>query len=151
LSYFSLWKSSRKKVIEREKRIERVVKKLLSEAGIESEIQCRVKSVFSFYKKILKKNLLHSQITDNEGVRIIVKKKSDCYKAMSVIMWQWDVVENKIKDYIAIPKENGYQSLHLTIIHNGYPIEVQIRTEEMHYHAQYGIAAHRKYKNLEYV
>ena len=94
----------------------------------------------------MKKNLILSQILDTIGIRIIVNSIDECYKIMALIFKYSPSMPNKIKDYIAIPKENGYQSIHITTFHEGSPIEIQIRTLEMHRFAEYGRANHLNYK-----
>lgn len=119
----------------------------LLENGLEGEISTRIKSVFSIHKKIIKKNILYSQVLDIIGIRITVKETLECYRVMEILLKKWPLMNNKIKDYIAVPKLNNYQSIHLTILYHGHPVEIQIRTEAMHLQAQYGSASHLLYKN----
>ena len=123
------------------------VKAHLDEAGIEATVGGRVKHFFSIYKKMLKQNKTLDQIYDLFAVRIMVDTVKDCYAAIGVIHEMYKPIPGRFKDYIAMPKQNMYQSLHTTLIGStGQPFEIQIRTYEMHRTAEYGIAAHWKYK-----
>ncbi len=123
------------------------VKNHITEAGIEAEVDGRVKHFFSIYKKMVNQNKTLDQIYDLFAVRIKVETVKDCYAALGVIHEMYTPIPGRFKDYIAMPKSNMYQSLHTTLIgHNGQPFEIQIRTYEMHRTAEYGIAAHWKYK-----
>ena len=119
----------------------------LERAGIEAQIYGRVKHLFSIYKKMRNKNKTIDQIYDLFAVRILVNDVKDCYAALGVLHEMYKPVPGRFKDYISMPKPNMYQSLHTTLISNtGVPFEAQIRTYEMHRTAEYGIAAHWKYK-----
>lgn len=123
------------------------VKECIDEAGIEAEINGRVKHFFSIYKKMVNQNKTLDQIYDIFAVRIIVDSVKDCYGALGVIHEKYKPIPGRFKDYIAMPKSNMYQSLHTTLISkSGQPFEIQIRTYDMHKTAEYGIAAHWKYK-----
>ena len=123
------------------------VKSHMEEAGIKATVGGRVKHFFSIYKKMVKQNKTLDQIYDLFAVRIMVETVKDCYAALGVIHEMYKPIPGRFKDYIAMPKPNMYQSLHTTLIgNNGQPFEIQIRTYEMHRTAEYGIAAHWKYK-----
>ena len=123
---------------------------LLKNESIGAEINGRVKRDYSLYKKLQIYNFDLAKIYDFIAVRIIVDSLSDCYKTLGIIHANYQPIEHKITDYIARPKENGYQSLHTVVKKDGFVFEVQIRTDEMHQNAEYGIAAHWKYKDSEY-
>lgn len=135
---------------EREKYVQDIVdevSKHIKNAGIKAKIDGRVKHFFSIYKKMKNQNKTIDQIYDLFAVRIIVDNVKDCYAALGVIHEMYKPIPGRFKDYIAMPKENMYQSLHTTLIGStGQPFEIQIRTYEMHKTAEYGIAAHWKYK-----
>ena len=119
----------------------------MENAEIKCEVEGRVKHFFSIYKKMLNQHKTLDQIYDIFAVRIIVDTVKDCYAALGVIHEMYKPIPGRFKDYIAMPKPNMYQSLHTTLIgSNGQPFEIQIRTYEMHRTAEYGIAAHWKYK-----
>ena len=123
------------------------VKAHLDEAGIEATVGGRVKHFFSIYKKMVNQDKTVDQIYDLFAVRIIVDSVKDCYAALGIIHEIYTPIPGRFKDYIAMPKPNMYQSLHTTLMSSiGQPFEIQIRTQEMHKTAEYGIAAHWKYK-----
>ncbi len=134
----------------REKYIQTIVDEVsehIRNAGIKAQIDGRVKHFFSIYKKMKNQNKTIDQIYDLFAVRIIVDTVKDCYAALGVIHEMYKPIPGRFKDYIAVPKGNMYQSLHTTLIgKNATPFEIQIRTFEMHKAAEYGIAAHWKYK-----
>ncbi|MCM1026913.1 MAG: bifunctional (p)ppGpp synthetase/guanosine-3',5'-bis(diphosphate) 3'-pyrophosphohydrolase [Roseburia sp.] len=134
----------------REKYIQGIVDEVsehIKNAGIKAKVDGRIKHFFSIYKKMKNQNKTLDQIYDLFAVRIIVDSLKDCYAALGVIHELYTPIPGRFKDYIAMPKPNMYQSLHTTLIGStGQPFEVQIRTEEMHKAAEYGIAAHWKYK-----
>ena len=134
----------------REKYIQTIVDEVsdhIKKAGIKAQIDGRIKHFFSIYKKMKNQNKTIDQIYDLFAVRIIVDTVKDCYAALGVIHEMYKPIPGRFKDYIAMPKANMYQSLHTTLIgSSGQPFEIQIRTYEMHKAAEYGIAAHWKYK-----
>ena len=134
----------------REKYIQSIVDEVgdhIKSAGIKAKVDGRVKHFFSIYKKMKNQNKTLDQIYDLFAVRIIVDSVKDCYAALGVIHEMYKPIPGRFKDYIAMPKPNMYQSLHTTLIGStGQPFEIQIRTFEMHKAAEYGIAAHWKYK-----
>ena len=134
----------------REKYIQNIVEEVsehIAEAGIRAKIDGRVKHFFSIYKKMKNQNKTIDQIYDLFAVRIIVDNVKDCYAALGAIHEIYKPIPGRFKDYIAMPKPNMYQSLHTTLMGStGQPFEIQIRTFEMHKAAEYGIAAHWKYK-----
>ena len=140
----SLRKSEREEFVNG---IVKQVKKHMDDAGIKAQVAGRIKHFFSIYKKMVNQDKTIDQIYDLFAVRILVDTVKDCYAALGVIHEMYKPIPGRFKDYIAMPKPNMYQSLHTTLIGpNGQPFEIQIRTFEMHKTAEYGIAAHWKYK-----
>ena len=138
------------KLEERNRFVDYVVEEIngiLKESNIHGEVFGRPKHFYSIYKKMKEKHKSLEQIYDLTAVRVIVGTVDECYEVFGKIHKKWKPVPGRIKDYIATPKPNFYQSLHTTVVTNfGQPFEIQIRTEEMHRTAEYGIAAHWKYK-----
>jgi RelA/SpoT family (p)ppGpp synthetase len=129
------------------KRITERTRKNLREANIRGSIEGRKKHLYSIYRKMLRKKLPLTEIVDVYGMRIVVHDVAECYQTLGVVHQLYKPMPGRFKDYIAIPRVNGYQSLHTTLFGpNGIPIEVQIRTTEMHAVAQSGVAAHFNYK-----
>lgn len=119
----------------------------LAKTGLPAEVEAREKHLYSIYRKMLRKRIPLADIVDVYGLRVIVDTADDCYRAIGVVHSVYRPMPGRFKDYIAIPRVNGYQSLHTTLFGpNGLPIEVQIRTRDMHRIAESGIAAHWKYK-----
>jgi GTP pyrophosphokinase len=118
----------------------------LKEVNIKAELSGRPKQAFSIYNKMLKYNTDLAGLYDFLGIRVITRSIKDCYAALGTVHKYWKPIPGRFKDYIAVPKPNMYQSLHTTVIFDGKPLEVQIRTEEMHRIAEEGIAAHWDYK-----
>jgi len=128
--------------------IEELLREKFKEAGIEALVQSRIKRLYSIHQKILRQRITVDQMYDLFAVRVIANNVQDCYGVLGIIHNLWRPVPSRIKDFIAMPRPNFYQSLHTSVIaENGQPFEVQIRTEEMHKMAEEGIAAHWKYKD----
>ena len=148
--YYDLVDKIAVRKVERERYVQNIVDEVsahIERAGIKAKIDGRVKHFFSIYKKMKNQNKTIDQIYDLFAVRIIVDTVKDCYAALGVIHEMYKPIPGRFKDYIAMPKVNMYQSLHTTLIgSSGQPFEIQIRTYEMHKTAEYGIAAHWKYK-----
>ena len=149
-AYYDLVEKIALRKTERQKFVDGIVAEVrahIEKAGIKAQIDGRVKHFFSIYKKMVNQDKTLDQIYDLFAVRIIVDTVKDCYAALGVIHEMYKPIPGRFKDYIAMPKPNMYQSLHTTLIGpGGRPFEIQIRTFEMHRTAEYGIAAHWKYK-----
>jgi GTP pyrophosphokinase len=126
------------------------IRRKLRSAGVEAQVHGREKHLYSIYRKMREKHLTFAQVLDVFGFRVIVRSVEDCYLALGALHALYKPIPGKFKDYIAIPKANGYQSLHTTLFGPfGSPIEVQIRTEEMHKIAEAGVASHWLYKDAD--
>jgi guanosine-3',5'-bis(diphosphate) 3'-pyrophosphohydrolase len=129
-------------------RVELTLRDKLKEAGITAEVESRIKRLFSIHKKLVRQKISVDQVYDLYAMRVITKSLQDCYGVLGIVHNVWRPVPGRIKDFIAMPRPNFYQSLHTSVItEDGTPFEVQIRTEEMHHMAEEGIAAHWKYKD----
>ncbi len=148
--FFDLVRQINSRKTEREEFVQQIVDEVsthMKNANIKAEVNGRVKHFFSIYKKMVNQDKTVDQIYDLFAVRIIVDSVKDCYAALGVIHEMYTPIPGRFKDYIAMPKPNMYQSLHTTLMSSvGQPFEIQIRTQEMHKTAEYGIAAHWKYK-----
>lgn len=151
--YRQLKRAVAKKKAEREKYIREVqarLHRLFEKAGIECSIMGRPKHFYSIYQKMRSQNLLYEQVFDLVAFRIVVDSRRECYEALGILHGEFRPVPGRFKDYIAAPKPNRYQSLHTTVLGpKGERVEFQIRTREMHRIAEYGVAAHWKYKGTE--
>ncbi|HXC60584.1 MAG TPA: bifunctional (p)ppGpp synthetase/guanosine-3',5'-bis(diphosphate) 3'-pyrophosphohydrolase [Steroidobacteraceae bacterium] len=129
-------------------KIEKALTEALKKAGIAGKVESREKHLYSIYKKMRRKRSLLAQVVDVYGLRILIDNVDTCYRTLGVVHATYRPMPGRFKDYIAIPRVNGYQSLHTTLFGpNGVPIEVQIRTGDMHNIAEAGVAAHWKYKS----
>ena len=127
--------------------VQGTIRTKLVEAGIPADVTSRVKGLYSLHRKIVRQERSLEQVYDLLAVRVISDSERNCYAALGVMHHLWRPVPGRFKDYIAMPRPNLYQSLHTTVLHNGQPFEVQIRTQEMHNTAEEGVAAHWKYKD----
>src|SRR5271154_6247432 len=129
-------------------RVGQVLRDKLKEAGITARVESRIKRLYSIHKKLVRQKITVDQVYDLYAMRVITKSLQDCYAVLGIVHNVWRPVPGRIKDFIAMPRPNFYQSLHTSVItEDGTPFEVQIRTEEMHRMAEEGIAAHWKYKD----
>lgn len=147
--YYDLVENVKQKRRERQSFIDTSIKQIqaeLEKAHIKADISGRAKHFYSIYKKMKRDNKDLSEIYDLSAVRVLVDSVKDCYGVLGVIHAMWKPIPGRFKDYIAMPKSNGYQSLHTTVMTRGYPLEIQIRTFAMHQVSEYGVAAHWKYK-----
>jgi len=149
-AYQELARKLAEKREDRERYIQRVIKTLeteLKKAGIKAAISGRPKHINSIWRKMQRKRLDFEQIFDMRAVRILVREEKDCYAALGIVHGLWRHIPKEFDDYIANPKENLYRSLHTAVVGpEGHNLEIQIRTEEMHRHAELGVAAHWRYK-----
>lgn len=122
------------------------IKREAAKAGIEVTISSRAKHFFSIYKKMQKRNVPASKLYDLLALRVICHTNAECYTLIGIVHGLWKPMDGRFKDYIAMPKANGYQSLHTTVVCEGKPLEIQIRTDKMHSMAEYGVASHWLYK-----
>ena len=147
--YYDLVENVKQKRQERQAFIDDAMAQLrekLVSAGMKAEIRGRAKHFYSIYRKMRRDNKDISEIYDLSAVRVLVETESECYGVLGLIHAMWKPIPGRFKDYIAMPKSNGYQSLHTTVMTRGYPLEIQIRTYAMHQVSEYGFAAHWKYK-----
>lgn len=149
-TYYQIAKRLKKKRQEREEYVHELIDQLsqgLDKIGIKGDIKGRPKNIYSIYKKMLKQGKDIDEIYDKIAIRVVVEDVRECYGVLGIIHTMWRPLPGRFKDYIATPKPNLYQSLHTTLIgKGGEPFEVQIRTWDMHRTAEYGIAAHWRYK-----
>ena len=148
-AYYALVEEVKHKRQERQDFIRESIQQIrekLEAAGIEAEIKGRAKHFYSIYRKMKRDNKSVNEIYDLSAVRVLVSSVKDCYGVLGVIHAMWKPIPGRFKDYIAMPKSNGYQSLHTTVMTHGDPLEIQIRTKAMHQVSEFGIAAHWKYK-----
>lgn len=149
-AYLKISKALKSRRVEREKNIQTMIEQitaLLHQHHVTKiKISGRAKHIYSIHQKMLRKQVPFEQLYDTQAIRILVPTVSDCYAVLGIIHNEWVHIDSEFDDYIAKPKSNGYQSIHTAIIVNDKPIEIQIRTFEMHEKAEMGFAAHWKYK-----
>ena len=148
-AYYTLVEEVKHKRKERQEFIRESIEQIrekLEAAGIKAEIKGRAKHFYSIYRKMKRDNKSVNEIYDLSAVRVLVSSVKDCYGVLGVIHAMWKPIPGRFKDYIAMPKSNGYQSLHTTVMTHGDPLEIQIRTQSMHQVSEFGVAAHWKYK-----
>ncbi|MEZ4659256.1 MAG: GTP diphosphokinase [Caldilineaceae bacterium] len=149
-TYKQLAKAMDQKRTERERWVEEVKAELereLAKQGVQTEVSGRPKHIYSIWRKMQRKGVNFEQIYDVHGFRVVVENEGQCYVALGIVHSLWRPIPGEFDDYIANPKDNMYRSLHTAVLgRNGHPMEVQIRTREMHQFAEYGIAAHWRYK-----
>jgi GTP diphosphokinase / guanosine-3',5'-bis(diphosphate) 3'-diphosphatase len=137
-------------LVEREvemKEIKARLVKLLGNSGIQAEVSARPKHIYSIYRKMMRKDVPFELVHDIRGVRIIVPEVTDCYMALGIVHNTWRPIPGEFDDYVAAPKDNFYRSLHTAVLYDdGKTVEIQIRTADMHQNAEFGIAAHWRYK-----
>lgn len=150
VAYANIAAEVREKEVDSEKFIEKItsqMRELLDEQGIAARLESRIKRAYSIYKKMRRQNIELNQVYDFVAIRILVESVRDCYTVLGIVNNRWNPVPGRIKDFIAMPRNNMYQSLHTSVVgQDGHPFEIQIRTHEMHRVAEEGIAAHWKYK-----
>ena len=137
------------KLAEREAYCDKMVKQIrqvLEKRGVYADVHGRTKHIYSIYQKMRQKGMPFSEIRDLVGLRVLVKTEPDCYTALGALHHRWNYHPDRLRDWIGQPKKNGYQSLHTTILDDGKPVEIQIRSYQMHKLAEDGIAAHWSYK-----
>lgn len=126
--------------------VQKKLEHILVQENLNVSVSGRIKSPFSIYQKMRKKHLEFEQLADVIGVRILTDNIADCYRAMGIVHQKFSHIPGRFKDYVSVPKRNGYQSIHTAVMIDGQKVELQIRTENLHEHAEKGIAAHWNYK-----
>ncbi|NUM48868.1 MAG: bifunctional (p)ppGpp synthetase/guanosine-3',5'-bis(diphosphate) 3'-pyrophosphohydrolase, partial [Anaerolineales bacterium] len=148
--YKEIARKLEEKRTERESKMKEIIQRVtqaLQDNHVEASISGRPKHIYSIYRKMMKKGVTFEQLNDIRGVRVVVPEKNDCYMVLGVVHSLWRPIPGEFDDYIGVPKDNFYRSLHTTVLYDdGRHLEFQIRTLEMHQEAEYGIAAHWRYK-----